>query len=121
MSQITFHGGHFEGCQFGDHNSMQNYFQVVDKGKIDHERSDDLKRDLKQLRESIEHSDLEDDDKKEAVDLLLKTTDELQKPADSRSRSRLQRWLGNIKDIANIVSPVVNATIKIMGLLKLVV
>src|SRR5262249_230680 len=31
MSEQHIHGGHFQGCSFGDHNSLTNYFGVVDK------------------------------------------------------------------------------------------
>jgi hypothetical protein len=34
MSEQHIHGGLFQGCSFGDHNSLNNYFGVVMTTKL---------------------------------------------------------------------------------------
>jgi hypothetical protein len=54
-SHQLFYGGHFQGCSFGEHNSLTNYFGVIDKlGTVE----EDIKQKLKEAREAIENSDL---------------------------------------------------------------
>jgi hypothetical protein len=95
MSTHHFHGGHFQGCSFGDHNSLTNYFGVVDKLSTVEE---DIKQKLKEAREAIEHSDLPNDDKADAVEQLNRLTAELEKP--EKDDSRVKRYWNRIKEVA---------------------
>ena len=94
-SHQNFYGGHFQGCSFGDHNSLTNYFGVVDKlGTVE----EDIKLKLKEAREAIEHSDLPHDDKADAVEQLNNLTAELEKP--EKDDGRVQRYWNRIKEVA---------------------
>jgi uncharacterized protein YjbI with pentapeptide repeats len=96
MSEQHFHDGHFQGCNFGDHNSLTNYFGVVDK--LDTVEGD-IKHKLKEAREAIENAkDLSDADKKDAVDQLNNLTAELEKP--EKDESRVKRYWNRIKEVA---------------------
>ena len=96
MSEQHIHGGHFQGCSFGDHNSLTNYFGVVDNLDTVEE---DIKQKLKEAREAIENAkDLSDADKKDAVDQLNNLTAELEKPEEDDNR--VQRYWNRIKEVA---------------------
>lgn len=83
-----FYGGHFQGCSFGERNSLTNYFGVVDK--LDAVEGD-IKQKLKEAREAIENAkDLSGTDKKDAIDQLNNLTAELEKP--EKDESRVQRY-----------------------------
>ena len=90
-----FYGGHFQGCSFGDHNSLTNYFGVVDNLNT---VEDNVKQKLKEARSAIENSDLSQGDKADAVEQLNNLTAELEKP--EKDESRVKRYWNRIKEIA---------------------
>lgn len=91
-----FYGGHFQGCSFGERNSLTNYFGVVDK--LDAVEGD-IKQKLKEAREAIENAkDLSGTDKKDAIDQLNNLTAELEKP--EKDESRVKRYWNRIKEVA---------------------
>ena len=86
MSQQEFVSGTFQGCQFGDHNSMENYFGAL--GNL-RDVDSDAKQKLKEAREAIEKADLSDDEKKAVVEQLTRLADELSKR--QKNVGRIQR------------------------------
>jgi hypothetical protein len=113
-SHQNFYGGHFQGCSFGDHNSLTNYFGVVDQL---HTVEEDTKQKLKEAREAIEGADLSDDDKVDVVDELNKLTAELEKP--EKDESRVKRYWSRIKEVAPTVASILASAAslgKILGL-----
>jgi hypothetical protein len=100
-SQQNFYGGQFQGCSFGDHNSLTNYFGVVDNLDTIEE---DIKQKLKEARKAIERANLSDADKADVVDELNKLTAELQKP--EKDDGRVQRYWNRIKEVAPTVASI---------------
>ena len=68
MTTQHFHGGQFQGCSFGDSNSLNNYFAAVEKAeKIEN----DIKDKLKEARKAIDELPLSDADKDDVVQQLV--------------------------------------------------
>jgi hypothetical protein len=68
----------------------------------------DLKAKLKEAREEVEKSQLEDGDKKDVLDDLGKLTDEMEKPTPEPGR--VARFFSRIKEIAPTVASVLSST-----------
>ena len=112
MSTQHFHGGHFQGCSFGDRNSVMNYSQAVDQIAIP---DDEIKQKLKEARAEIERLDLADDDKGDLVEQLKALTNELAKP--ERETGRVRRYWGRIREVAPTVAAILASAGSIAALL----
>ena len=112
MDEQQFYGGQFQGCSFGDHNSLTNYFGVVDKLSTVEE---DIKQKLKEARNAIENLDLPDDDKEDMVEQLKNLTGELAKP--EKDPGRVQRYWNRIKEVAPTVASILASAASLAKLL----
>jgi hypothetical protein len=93
--------GTFQGCSFGDHNSLNNYFGVVDQlTNID----DDVRQALKNARQAVDKEPISDEDKADLVEQLQKLTAEASKP--TKEPGRLRRFWNHIKDISPTVASI---------------
>jgi hypothetical protein len=112
MGEQHFHGGHYQGCSFGDRNSLTNYFGVVDNLATTEE---DIKQKLKEARAAIERENISDDDKSDVVDDLNKLTAELAKP--EKNTARVQRFLSHIKEVAPTAASILASAASLAKLL----
>jgi uncharacterized protein YjbI with pentapeptide repeats len=112
VTEQHFHSGNFQGCSFGDNNSLTNYFGVVDKlGTVE----EDVKQKLQEARNAIENSDLPDADKADAVDELNKLTAELGKA--EKDDGRVKRYWNRIKEVAPTVASILASAASMAKLL----
>jgi hypothetical protein len=111
VSQQTFQGGSFQGCSFGDNNSLTNYGVVDNLGTVE----EDVKQKLKEARGAIERADLSDADKADVVDELNKLTAELEKP--EKDEGRVKRYWNHIKGVAPTVASILASAASLAKLL----
>ncbi|MGF1582992.1 MAG: hypothetical protein ACFCD0_27035 [Gemmataceae bacterium] len=111
-TNITGDNNQFNGCAFGDKNSLNNYFDSVDNLQTS---EDELKQKLKEAREEVEKTSLPDEDKADVVDDLVKLAKEFNKPQPEESRVR--RFWNQIKSIAPTVSAILSGAVAIAKLI----
>lgn len=107
-----FYGGHFEGCSFGDNNSVTNYFRVVDNLES---VQGDAKAKLKEAREAIQKESLSDEEKADIVEQLNTITAELGR--SDCSVGRLRRAWKFIADASPTVAMILKSVESVAKLL----
>lgn len=113
MSTQNIYGGRFQGCSFGDHNSLTNYFGAVEEATIP---EDDIKEKLKEARQAIEALGISDDDKEDLVEQLTKLTAALEET--ERDPSRVKRFWDRIQDVAPTVANILSSAASLSTMLS---